>query len=368
MKSPRIRLARYDDLAALAQLEVAAFAADRFHEDQIDYLLTRAHSTILVAEDNNGIAGAAYLLWRRAMISGRLYNLVIHPSCQGQGLGARLLEECEREAARRGCESMLLEVRCDNTGAIAFYERHGYEIRATLTDYYDDHSSGYKMAKDLLISVPEQISQDIPYYAQTLAFTCGPACLMMALKRFQPDFELNPTEEINLWREATLVFMTAGIGGTGPHGLALSAQRRGLPTRLWMSSERTPFRRSVRDKKKREVIALAHRDLRQRAEDAGVEIAVFDFTLADIISMIHRKLVPILLVSSYHLNGHREPHWVVVTGFDRDCFYVQDPDLDAYDGNWRQARRVGITRALFPRVSRYGKDQFRSCILIGPPV
>jgi ribosomal protein S18 acetylase RimI-like enzyme len=360
-------LAGYDDLDALVQLEVAAFAADRFHEEQIDYLLTRAHSTVLVLESGGEIAGAAYLLWRRAMVSGRLYNLVVSPAHQGRGFGSLLLNECELEAARRGCESMLLEVRCDNTGAIAFYQRHGYTITDALADYYEDHSTGYKMAKDLQIRVPESVQQDVPYYAQTLDFTCGPACLMMTLKCFKPEFELNPTEEVNLWREATLVFMTAGIGGTGPHGLALSAQRRGLPTRLWMSSERTPFRRSVRDAKKREVIALAHRDLRERADEAGVETAVFDFALQDIMSMIYRGLVPILLVSAYHLTRQRAPHWVVVTGFDHEQFYLQDPDLDAYDGNWRRARHVGIARGLFPRVSRYGKDAFRSCILVGPP-
>lgn len=361
----RIRLARHSDLDALVWLENAAFRTDQFHRDQIEYLLTRSHGTILVLEESRATVGAAYLLWRRAIASGRLYNLAVHPKQQGKGLGALLMRDCELESARRGCQSLVLEVRADNASAIEFYERKGYAISATLPDYYDDHTAAHKMTRALDVSVPQRYRMKVPFHAQVLDFTCGPACLMMALKHFEPDLKLGRTLEINLWREATLVFMTAGIGGAGPYGLALAAQQRGLDTRMLLSSERTPFLYSVRDAKKREIIEVTHNDLRHRANDAGVSTAVYDFTFEDIAGAMFRGYIPIVLISTYRLTGKREPHWVILTGFDRKHIYLYDPDLDAYHGDRRKARKVSIPRDEFQAISRYGKESTRSVILVG---
>jgi ribosomal protein S18 acetylase RimI-like enzyme len=362
-----VRLASMKDLDELVWLENAAFHSDRFHRDRIEYLLTRSHGTILVLEDAGAVVGAAYLLWRRTIPSGRLYNLAVHPAQQGKGFGALLLRESELESARRGCTSLLLEVRADNTPAIGFYKQHGYETSAVLADYYDDHTAAFKMTRPLGVVAPPRLRMKIPYHAQMLDFTCGPACLMMAMKHFNPDLLFNRTLEINLWREATLVFMTAGIGGTGPYGLALSARKRGLDTRLLLSTERIPFQFSVRYEKKREIIEIAHDDLRRRATEAGVTTTVYDFTFEDIGAAIYRGYVPIVLISAYRLTGDRAPHWVVMTGFDRKYIYLHDPDLDSYHGDRRRARQVKILRDDFQRVSRYGKVATRSAILVGLP-
>ena len=125
-KKPYIRLASLKDLEILKYLEEVGFQSDRFSEDIIEYQLTRAHATIFIAEIGDKPAGVAYMLWRRALQIGRLYNIVIDPQFQGQGLGGVLLGECELEAARRGCRRILLEVRTDNEGAIKFYQKKGY--------------------------------------------------------------------------------------------------------------------------------------------------------------------------------------------------------------------------------------------------
>lgn len=49
------------------------------------------------------------------------------------GLGSRLLGTIEREAVRRGCEWAHLDTF--SYQARPFYERHGYEVFATLEDY-----------------------------------------------------------------------------------------------------------------------------------------------------------------------------------------------------------------------------------------
>ena len=63
---PVIRSATLRDLIALTSLEKEAFRTDRFSEDQIEYLITRAHSTVLILESKGRVAGSAYLLLERS--------------------------------------------------------------------------------------------------------------------------------------------------------------------------------------------------------------------------------------------------------------------------------------------------------------
>ncbi len=339
------------------------FATDRFTEEQIEYLLTRAHAIIFVFEYDGKVAGGAYMLWRRALGIGRLYNIVVDPSYQGKGIGDKLLSECELEAARRKCDRISLEVRTDNLNAIKFYENRGYSATETLRDYYEDGGAGLKMIKPLKRLDTDQVRLKIPYYSQSLDFTCGPASLMMALHYFKPEIALNRTLELNLWKEATLVFMTSGIGGTGPYGLALSAVKRGLKARVLSSTEKPPFLKSVRVPQKREIIRLVHEDIKESALEAGAAVAMYDFALDDITSAIYRGMVPIMLISTYRLTGDRAPHWVVVTGFDKDNFYIHDPDVESY-GDSAKARNLKVTIEEFHKMSRYGKDVFRCVVMI----
>jgi hypothetical protein len=46
---------------------------------------------------------------------------------------------------------------------------------------------------------------EVPFYRQRFEFTCGAACLMMAMKYFDPSLKLTKDLEIDIWREANLV-------------------------------------------------------------------------------------------------------------------------------------------------------------------
>jgi ribosomal protein S18 acetylase RimI-like enzyme len=53
--------------------------------------------------------------------------IAVHPSRQGRGLGKQLLLASEELARQHGCTEIHLSVYLDNIGAIAFYERMGWQ-------------------------------------------------------------------------------------------------------------------------------------------------------------------------------------------------------------------------------------------------
>ena len=77
-------------------------------------------------------------------------------------------------------------------------------------------------------------------------------------------------DEVQIWREATTVFMTTGHGGCSALGLTLAAHRRGLTPKLWVSQTQTPFLRGVRSESKRQVMELVQADFTAQATAAGL--------------------------------------------------------------------------------------------------
>ena len=65
-------------------------------------------------------------------------HLWVHESRRHRGVGRALLQAAETEAARRGCEQVVLSTH--DFQAPAFYERMGYERQATIRDRPKGHT------------------------------------------------------------------------------------------------------------------------------------------------------------------------------------------------------------------------------------
>lgn len=145
----RVRPARRADLPALLALEQRAFQGDRLSERQFRHHLANPSAWFAVAEVEGQLAGNALLFFRRGSAVARLYSIVVASKARGRGLGARLLVAAEAAARRRGCREVRLEVRQDNTAAIALYEGAGYQRVAKLPDYYADGAAGWRYARPI---------------------------------------------------------------------------------------------------------------------------------------------------------------------------------------------------------------------------
>ena len=144
----QIRAATAADNVRLAELGARTFydtfAADNTPEDMSAYLagafspdkqaaeLADPASRFLIAEIDGGAAGYARLKEGAppSSISGaRPIEIARLYACRewiGQGVGARLMQACLDEAARRGCDTIWLDVWERNPRAIAFYARWGF--------------------------------------------------------------------------------------------------------------------------------------------------------------------------------------------------------------------------------------------------
>lgn len=351
-----------EDLQSLLALENQCFEYDRLSPRSFQWMISRAHASLIVAQHQGRLMGYALLLFHRGTSLARLYSIAISPDAQGQGLGKRLLTEAEQSARDHDCAYLRLEVRPDNPAAIGLYEGVGYRRFAQIHDYYEDHADALRFEKRI-IQRPTGEARQVPYYQQTTDFTCGPACLLMAMAALQPGRPLARREEVQLWREATTVFMTSGHGGCSPQGLALAAWRRGFRVRLQVSVDGPLFLNGVRSENKKEVMRLVHDAFCDELLHSDVQqVLSGPFDLPRLLAEGGQALV---LISNYRLTRTKAPHWVLVTGCDEDFVYLHDPDID--HGRHRQAldcQHLPVSHAEFQRMSLFGSNKLRASVVL----
>jgi len=366
-RAPRVRPARPSDLDALLELENRCFETDRLSRRSFRHMLTRAKARTLVAERDHALLGYALVLFHAGTCMARLYSLAVDPHHRGEGLGRRLLEAAEEASREHGVIAMRLEIRRDNRRALALYQASGYRQFDVHADYYEDHEDALRLEKTLVGDRPEGLRR-VPYYEQTLEFTCGPAALIMAMKALRPSLRPDRKLELRLWREATTIFMTAGHGGCGPYGLALAAYHRGFDVEVAVKDEAALFVDSVRSPEKKEVIALVHEDLLDEIRSSEIRLRYGSFSVADLAAAVGGGGVPLVLISSYRIYGEKAPHWVVVTGCDDNLIYVHDPYVDQDEGHTRtDCTNMPILKEEFEGMSRYGKTGQRAVVILRNP-
>ena len=196
-----IRDAELSDVPALVELEKACFETDILSARSFRHFLTRGNADLFIDQDDGdgALRGYCLVLYHRNTSLARLYSMAVAPKYRKRGLSKALLAYAESRALDEGATRMRLEVNQNNKPAQKLYRKLGYDEFAVYLDYYEDHTNALRMEKDLaphLAPDPEHA----PFYRQTLDFTCGPACLMMAMKAQDPALKADRAMEIQLWR------------------------------------------------------------------------------------------------------------------------------------------------------------------------
>jgi [ribosomal protein S18]-alanine N-acetyltransferase len=136
------------DFAALHRLDQACFPPGiSYSKTTLRYFLTLASADCVVAVDGNKVVG--FILSEENPPLAHIITLDVAEKERRRGAGTALLETLEANLALRGVRSVLLETATNNEAAVAFWQRHGYRIEATLKRYYQGRIDAYEMRKIL---------------------------------------------------------------------------------------------------------------------------------------------------------------------------------------------------------------------------
>ena len=162
---------------------------------------------------------------------------------------------------------------------------------------------------------------DVPYFQQTRTATCGPACLMMVMKYWDPSFEFSRRVEFNLWMKSFSMFL---FGGTYQFGLAKAAINTGFNAEI---SQKSAFSQNY--SRLPRFFDFIEYLVSYEARRTHVPVTCGTEIMSTIYESLRRGIPPIVFVKLTPLVGENVFHWVVVTGIDNQVVYVNDPYVPA---------------------------------------
>jgi ribosomal protein S18 acetylase RimI-like enzyme len=358
-----IRRGQLADLDALCAIEAAAFTTDHMSRRSLRRMLAAPGAALIVAEYAGIVAGYALVLFRAASPAARLYSIGVLPRLAGRRIGSALLEAAEHAALERGTSSMRLEVHEHNAPAVAFYQRAGYRQFGRVPSYYEDGGTALRFEKRLTSGILAGLRLP-PYFHQTTEFTCGPACMMMALAWADPSFRPNAALEFKLWREATTIFMTSGPGGCDPYGIAVTLKRHGVAPEIHASDAGPYFLDTVRSDEKRRVMRLAQEQHRRDAEALKIPIRLAPLDESAFLDVLDKDAAAIVLVSGYRMVRRNVPHWVFCFGRAGRYVLVHDPAAARDENGKPIAETSAVPSSEFASLARFGREGLRAAIVI----
>ena len=356
------RMALAKDISRLVEVEEVCFDYDQLDKRKFRYFIQKGHDDLIVQTLEEVIVGYALLLFKKGSSLARLYSIAVLPEYKGMGLGQKLLEEVEIRAQEKDCSYIRLEVKKSNVRALQLYKKMGYLEFAIKAHYYDNNENAICLEKKVQ-NLSKANKRKVPFYAQTTDFTCGPACLLMAMKSLQRNFRKSRNLEVQIWREATTIFMTSGHGGCGPHGLALAASKRSFGVELYLSTKDILFINSVRRDFKKEIIKIVHEEFLRQIKSEKIPIHYGAMKWNKLRRIIENGGVPLVLISSYRLTDTKNPHWVVITGISEDFIFFNDPYVEK-EQDLIANIDIPVRKDEFEAMAKYGSKQLQAVVAI----
>jgi ribosomal protein S18 acetylase RimI-like enzyme len=133
---PAVRLATPGDACAIAALS----------RDYIEYGLGWSYTPERILRAIRSRTANVAVIHERALLAAGIMDygdttahlvlLGVHPAHRRRGLGRHLLAWLEQCALTAGLEKVSVEARADNPGALDFYRRQGFAVRARDAGYY----------------------------------------------------------------------------------------------------------------------------------------------------------------------------------------------------------------------------------------
>ena len=150
-----IRRARPEDDAAVSRelAQYLSFIGDAFEPEGLDHDIAHwqeeyggGQGALLLVQDPAGeVVGTAAVRFLAPGV-GELKRMWLRPSCQGRGLGRRLMDASLEEARRLGCRSLRLDTESKLEAAVHLYRAYGF---VEIPRYNDNRRADIWMERSL---------------------------------------------------------------------------------------------------------------------------------------------------------------------------------------------------------------------------
>ncbi len=178
------------------------------------------------------------------------------------------------------------------------------------------------------IKMKDKAMFEIPHYPQSEDFTSSAACAMMVLKYVSPEFKLKKETEYSIWQEA----VSGSVWHGSKYGVAYSLAKRGAKVGIVSNTKDEGYDRkiAVYENVNLDTLTSSYNEVKGRSLELGVEEEHNTISTQSIKKALSASYVPIVLVNANLINSYLDPspHWVVVKGYDKDAFYINDPYSD----------------------------------------
>ncbi len=169
---------------------------------------------------------------------------------------------------------------------------------------------------------------EVPHYPQSEEFTSSAACAMMVLKFVNPGFKLKKENEYSIWQEA----VNGSVWHGSKYGVAYALAKRGAKVGIISNTKDEGYDRkmAVFENVNLDTLTASFNEIKGKAEALEVEEEHNNISIQTIKKALSANYVPIVLINANVINSYLEPspHWVVVRGYDKDAFYINDPYSD----------------------------------------
>jgi ribosomal-protein-alanine N-acetyltransferase len=157
----RIRQFRKEDFEQLWAIDQECFPAGiSYTRIELAFYMRRPHAFTLVAEGERVGSTAASAQTGKGILgflvgeastrgAGHIITIDVRPEARRHRVGTALLEAAEERLRGSGSRHVFLETAVNNASAIAFYNRHGYELIKTIPRYYKNDLDALLLGKSL---------------------------------------------------------------------------------------------------------------------------------------------------------------------------------------------------------------------------
>lgn len=133
---------------AVAAIETIIQLQEPWSNQTLNDLLEQDSIQLMFVINTANYEVIGYCLYQVLFEQAEILRIGTHPDYQRQGIASKIFAKLNEELKIQQVETLLLEVRADNTPAIALYEQQGFTVIHRRKGYYQ---LGLQSAIDALI-------------------------------------------------------------------------------------------------------------------------------------------------------------------------------------------------------------------------